>query len=149
MSLERDIASMTESVGLKLYDTAVLHENEDVIYRVSVVSSNVVDGKKEGVTLDQCVALTNLISPLLDVTPPVSGNYRLEVSSAGIERKITTLEQFILSVGENIALTLLSKEKLKGVLQKVEGSKIFLESENELKEIEFGTISKAKTYFEW
>jgi ribosome maturation factor RimP len=140
---------MTESVGLKLYDTAVLHENEDVIYRVSVVSSNVVDGKKEGVTLDQCVALTNLISPLLDVTPPVSGNYRLEVSSAGIERKITTLEQFILSVGENIALTLLSKEKLKGVLQKVEGSKIFLESENELKEIEFGTISKAKTYFEW
>ncbi|MDD2566869.1 MAG: ribosome maturation factor [Thiovulaceae bacterium] len=149
MSLERDIASMTESVGLKLYDTAVLHENEDVIYRVSVVSSNVVDGKKEGVTLDQCVALTNLISPLLDVTPPVSGNYRLEVSSAGIERKITTLEQFILSVGENIALTLLSKEKLKGVLQKVEGSKIFLESDNELKEIEFGTISKAKTYFEW
>lgn len=149
MSLERDIASMTESVGLKLYDTAVLHENEDVIYRVSVVSSNVVDGKKEGVTLDQCVALTNLISPLLDVTPPVSGNYRLEVSSAGIERKIATLEQFALSVGENIALTLLSKEKLKGVLQKVEGSKIFLESDNELKEIEFGTISKAKTYFEW
>lgn len=149
MSLERDIASMTESVGLKLYDTAVLHENDDVIYRVSVVSPNVVDGKKEGVTLDQCVELTNLISPLLDVTPPVSGNYRLEVSSAGIERKIATLEQFLLSIGENVALTLLSKEKLKGVLQKVEGSKIFLEQEGALKEIEFGTISKAKTYFEW
>jgi ribosome maturation factor RimP len=149
MSLERDIASMTESVGLKLYDTAVLHENDDVIYRVSVVSPNVVNGKKEGVTLDQCVELTNLISPLLDVTPPVSGNYRLEVSSAGIERKITTLEQFLLSIGENVALTLLSKEKLKGVLQKVEGTKIFLEQEGALKEIEFGTISKAKTYFEW
>ena len=149
MSLERDIASMTESVGLKLYDTAVLHENDDVIYRVSVVSPNVVNGKKEGVTLDQCVELTNLISPLLDVTPPVSGNYRLEVSSAGIERKIATLEQFLLSIGENVALTLLSKEKLKGVLQKVEGSKIFLEQDGALKEIEFGTISKAKTYFEW
>ncbi|MGD9717973.1 MAG: ribosome maturation factor [Sulfurimonadaceae bacterium] len=149
MSLERDIASMTESVGLRLYDTAVLHENDDVIYRVSVVSPNVVNGKKEGVTLDQCVELTNLISPLLDVTPPVSGNYRLEVSSAGIERKIATLEQFLLSIGENVALTLLSKEKLKGVLQKVEGSKIFLEQEGALKEIEFGTISKAKTYFEW
>jgi ribosome maturation factor RimP len=149
MSLERDIASMTESVGLRLYDTAVLHENDDVIYRVSVVSPNVVNGKKEGVTLDQCVELTNLISPLLDVTPPVSGNYRLEVSSAGIERKIATLEQFLLSRGENVALTLLSKEKLKGVLQKVEGSKIFLEQDGALKEIEFGTISKAKTYFEW
>ncbi|MGE4510802.1 MAG: ribosome maturation factor [Sulfurimonadaceae bacterium] len=149
MSLERDIASMTESVGLRLYDTAVLHENDDVIYRVSVVSPNGVNGKKEGVTLDQCVELTNLISPLLDVTPPVSGNYRLEVSSAGIERKIATLEQFLLSIGENVALTLLSKEKLKGVLQKVEGTKIFLEQEGALKEIEFGTISKAKTYFEW
>ena len=149
MSLERDIASMTESVGLRLYDTAVLHENDDVIYRVSVVSPNVVNGKKEGVTLDQCVELTNLISPLLDVTPPVSGNYRLEVSSAGIERKIATLEQFLLSIGENVALTLLSKEKLKGVLKKVEGSKIFLEQDGALKEIEFGTISKAKTYFEW
>ncbi|MDY0117633.1 MAG: ribosome maturation factor [Sulfurimonadaceae bacterium] len=144
MSLEKDIASMTESVGLKLYDTAVLHENEDLIFRVSVVATN-----KEGVNLEQCVELTNLISPLLDVTPPVSGNYRLEVSSAGIERKVATLEQFALSLGENISMTLLDKTKLKGKLQKIEDTKIFLEIDGEEREIEFGTISKAKTYFEW
>lgn len=144
MSLEKDIATMTESVGLQLYDTAVLHENDDLIFRVSVVATN-----KEGVTLEQCVELTNLISPLLDVTPPVSGNYRLEVSSAGIERKVATIEQFLLSVGENISIILLDKTKLKGKLKKVEDTKIYLEIEEEVREVEFGTISKAKTYFEW
>lgn len=144
MSLEKDIASMTESVGLKLYDTAVLNENDDLIFRVSVVATN-----KEGVTLEQCVELTNLISPLLDVTPPVSGNYRLEVSSAGIERKVVTIEQFLLSIGENISMILLDKTKLKGKLAKVEDTKIYLEIEDEVREVEYGTISKAKTYFEW
>ncbi len=106
MSLERDIKKMVESVGLSLYDTAVINENENTIYRVSVTAPG-------GVTLDQCVEVTHLISPLLDITSPVSGEYRLEVSSPGIERKLKTLEHFAQSVGEKAAITTLQKEKLR------------------------------------
>jgi len=149
MSLQKDIDSLVSSVGMELYDTAVVSENSETIYRVSVVSCEVKDGKRVGVSLEKCVELTHLISPLLDVTPPVSGEYRLEVGSPGIERKLTTLNHFEKSVGEKVSLTTNDKTKLKGILAKVENSDIFLDIESKTNKIDFGDISKAKTYFEW
>lgn len=148
MSLADDINSLVASVDLELYDTVIVNENDETIYRVSVISKEINDGKRAGVSLDSCVELTHLISPLLDVTPPVSGDYRLEVGSPGIERKLTTINHFKKSVGEKVALNV-NKEKIRGVLAKVEGSKIFVETEDETVELEFNDISKAKTYFEW
>lgn len=143
MSLENDIKNLVESVGLKLYDATVLSENGETIYRISVTSP-------EGVTLDKCVEATHLISPLLDVTPPVSGEYRLEVSSPGIERKLKTLEHFANSAGEKVEITTKSKEKYRGELLRVEGENIIV-ADKEVGEtsVSFGEVSKAKTYFEW
>ena len=149
MSLESDIKSLVNSMGLELYSTDTLSENGETIYRVSVVSTEINDSKKVGVKMDECVALTHLLSPLLDVTPPVSGEYRLEVGSPGIERKLRTLRDFELSVGEKVAVNSISKEKVKGILTKVEGSKIFIQSDDELHQFDFADIAKAKTYFEW
>jgi ribosome maturation factor RimP len=149
MSLQSDIESIVKSVGLELYDTAIVNENDETIYRVSVISNELKDGKKVGVSLDSCVELTHLISPLLDVTPPVSGEYRLEVGSPGIERKLTTISQFSKSIGERVALTLGDKTKLRGTLTKVEGSKIFADIDGDINEVDFNDINKAKTYFEW
>lgn len=143
MSLESDIKKMVESIGLSLYDTAVLNENENTIFRVSVTAPG-------GVTLNQCAELTHLINPLLDVTSPVSGEYRLEVSSPGIERRLKTLEHFIQSVGEKVALSTISKEKFEGQMIGVENDEIILMTkENGEQKIPFRSISKAKTYFEW
>lgn len=143
MSLERDIKKMVESIGLSLYDTQILNENENTIYRVSVTAPG-------GVTLDQCAELTHLINPLLDVTPPMSGEYRLEVSSPGIERRLKTLEHFAQSVGEKVALSTLNKEKFEGEILSVNGEEITIltKEEGEIK-VPFRSISKAKTYFEW
>lgn len=149
MSLEKDIESFVKSVGLELYEITVANDGSDTIYRVSVVSNDIEEGKRKGVSLDECVDLTHLISPLLDVTPPLSGDYRLEVGSPGIERKITTIRQFELCAGEKVAISLKSKEKLKGTLLKVEGSKVFLDVDGKEVSVDFGEISKAKTYFEW
>ena len=149
MSLQSDIKSLVESVDLVLYDTAVVSENDETIYRVSVVSNEVKDGKRVGVSMDSCVELTHLISPLLDVTPPVSGDYRLEVGSPGIERKLNTLDHFKKSVGEKVAVVLSSKEKTRGTLKSVEDSKLLIETGNETVEVDFNDITKAKTYFEW
>ncbi len=142
MALEKDIENLVESIGLHLYDTAVVTENGETIYRVNVVA----DG---GITLDQCVEATKLLSPLLDVTPPVHGEYRLEVSSPGIERKLKTLQHFRYSVGENVKLVLTDKMKLRGQLKRIEGDKIVVETEEGEKTIAFDDIVKASTYFEW
>ena len=149
MSLEGDINSLVKSVDLELYDTVIVSENDETIYRISVMSSEIIDGKRAGVSLDKCVELTHLISPLLDVTPPVSGDYRLEVGTAGTERKLMTINHFKKSIGEKIALNLVSSNKVRGTLVKIEGSKIFIDTEDETAELEFNDIIKAKTYFEW
>ena len=150
MSLESDINSLVQSVDLELYDTNIVNENDETIYRVSVISTKKDDnGKREGVSMDACVELTHLISPLLDVTPPVSGDYRLEVGSPGIERKLTTLEHFKKSIGEKVNVQTLSKEKYRGILKKVHNNAIFIEVDGEEKELKFNDIVKARTYFEW
>ena len=149
MSLQSDIESIIKSVDLELYDAVIVSENDETIYRISIISNEVEDGKRKGVSLDTCVELTHLISPLLDVTPPVSGDYRLEVGTAGIERKLVNISHFRKSIGEKVSLLHSGKEKVRGTLRKVEGSKVFVQTEDEEAEVEFNDIIKAKTYFEW
>ena len=152
MSLESDIKSLVKSLDLELYDTAIVNENDETIFRVSVVSDKMTeDGKREGVNMDTYVELTHLISPLLDVTSPVSGEYRLEVGSPGIERKLSNLNHYKMSIGEKISILATDKEKYKGKLLRVDGNKIFLETaDKEVEvELEYSNIAKAKTYFEW
>lgn len=143
MSLESDIKKIVESIGLALYDTQILNENENTIYRVSITA-------RGGVTLDQCTQVTHLINPLLDVTPPMSGEYRLEVSSPGIERRLKTLDHFKQSVGEKALVNLIGKEKFEGEILEVVGEEItLLTDDNGEQKIPFRSISKAKTYFQW
>ena len=127
MSLTSDINSLVTSVDLELYDTSIISEGEETIYRVSVISTEIKDGN----------------------ISPVSGDYRLEVGSPGIERKMTTIKHFELSLGEKISILANEKKKYRGTLLKVEGSKIFLSSEEETYEVQFNDVVKAKTYFEW
>lgn len=149
MSLESDIESFVKSLDLELYDISTVSEFDETIYRISVVSTEIEDGKRKPVSLDTCAELSRLISPLLDVTPPVSGDYRLEVSSPGIERKLKNLRHYELSLGENVQLGFSNRDKLKGRLTKVEDSKITVEVDGKEEIVDFGEISKAKTYFEW
>lgn len=146
MSLYEDIESLANSLDLEVYDISTLKENDDNIFRVSVVSKIIEDGKRGGVSMDKCVELTHLLSPLLDVDEPMSSEYRLEVGSAGIERKISTIKQFKLSIGELAQISLKDKSKLSGVIKSVEDNTITLEDGSN---IDFTQISKAKTYFQW
>jgi len=149
MSLESDIESFVKSLDLELYDISTVNEFDETIYRISVVSNEIEDGKRKPVSLDACAELSRLISPLLDVTPPVSGDYRLEVSSPGIERKLKNLHHYELSIGEDVQLGFSSRDKLKGKLISVEDSKIIVEVDGKEEVVDFGEISKGKTYFEW
>ena len=149
MSLQSDIESVVKSVGLELYDTVIVNEFDETIFRVSVISPEFEDGKRKSVPLENYVELTHLLSPLLDVTPPVSGEYRLEVGSPGIERKLTTSDHFKKSIGEDVAIVFGEKEKLRAKLKEINGNTLIFENEDGTTEVDFNDIKKAKTYFEW
>jgi ribosome maturation factor RimP len=55
--------------------------------------------KPNGVTITDCAQISRALSPELDVADPIPGEYRLEVSSPGIERPVETLADFQRFVG--------------------------------------------------
>jgi len=141
------LKKVIEDCGVVLYDTEVVNENDEKIVRVYIV-------KKEGITLEDCTKVSHIISPLLDLEPPVSGEYRLEVSSPGIERKLTKLDHLKLSVGDLIKATIKEGDKsikIKGELLSVDGDKIkvFDKNTKETKEFLYSDLIKAKTYYQW
>jgi len=142
VSLEEEIKKIVEACGAKLYDIETVTERGKTIYRVTIKH-------EDGVDLELCANISNLISPLLDVNPPIRGDYSLEVSSPGIERKLKKLSHFKNSIGEKVLIVTLDGNQYRGILKKVEKEKIFIETEEGEKEIDFNEIASAKTYFEW
>ena len=142
MSLEQDIRKIVESCGAKLYDIEIVNERGKSIYRVIITAKN-------GVNIDKCVEVSNLISPLLDVHPPISGEYNLEVSSPGIERKLTKRSHFENSLEENVRITTKNGSVIEGKLKKAEDDGVTLETKDGKKHIAWDDIASTKTYFEW
>ena len=103
--------------------------------------------KPASVTIDDCVNVSNHLNHVLSVEDEVDYD-RLEVSSPGIDRVIKKLEDFVRFVGENIKLKtrmpIDERRNFKGKILGVEGSTIFLhtEDEGEIK-IAFSEIDKA------
>ncbi|EAI7244862.1 ribosome maturation factor RimP [Campylobacter upsaliensis] len=137
-----NLKALCKEAGVELYDSELVSENGKKIYRIYIM-------KEGGVSLEDCAKLSEILSPIFDVEPPVSGEYFLEVSSAGLERKLSTLEHFEKSVGEMLKITTSEKEKIQGKLLKVEGENIFLQDEKAEICIEFSQVKKAKTFIEW
>ncbi len=142
MNLDTQIAKIIESNGAALYDTEIVTEFDETIFRVLIT-------KIGGVTLDLCAKISHELSPFLDVHPPMSQAYRLEISSPGIERKLTKPVHFKNAIGEKIKLKLVGKDKLKGTLAHADDDGITIESRQGEKSYIYGEINTSKTYFDW
>ena len=142
MNLEVQIAKIIEANGAALYDTEIVTEFEETIYRVLVT-------KVGGVSLDLCATISHELSPFLDVHPPMSQAYRLEISSPGIERKLSKPEHFKNAVGEKVKVKLGEGDKLKGLLKSVDNDGIVVETKQGEETYKYAELNACKTYFDW
>ena len=142
MNLEEQIAKIVEANGARLYDIETVTEFDEKIYRISIT-------KEGGVSLDLCADISSELSPFLDVNPPMHGQYRLEVSSPGIERKLTKSAHFKQSVGEKVKVKVLGGEKLKGTLKTADDEGIVVETKEGDKAFKYNELGTVKTYFEF
>ena len=138
---------VVEDCGVSLYDTEIVSDGKNKIVRVYIMAEG-------GVSLDQCSKVTKIISPILDLDPPLQGRYTLEVSSPGIERKLMSKEHFKYAVGENVKVTIQDGDvgvKIKGKLISFDGESLVVNDTNskEYKEFPYIEIIKAKTYYQW
>lgn len=104
------------------------------------------DGR--AVSVDDCALASRLVSAVLDVEDPVSGSYVLEVSSPGIDRPLTRLQDFERFAGFEARVELRvpveGRRRFRGRLMGVEQDRIRLETEQEEVELSFDDIQKAK-----
>ncbi|WP_300702140.1 ribosome maturation factor RimP [uncultured Campylobacter sp.] len=137
-----NLEALCAEVGLDFYDDELVNENGRKIYRVYV-------SKQGGVSLDDCAKLSEILSPILDIESPVSTEYSLEVSSTGLERKLSKLKHFEKSIGELVSISTISKEKFQGKLVSVKDGLLTLQNGEGKIELNFNDIKKAKTFVIW
>ncbi|EFK95950.1 conserved hypothetical protein [sediment metagenome] len=137
-----NIEKIIQSLGASLYDIEVVSEFDETIFRVMIT-------KQGGVNLDDCAEVSRELSLFLDVNPPIENEYRLEVSSPGIERKLINPKHFIQSIGEKVKLKIAEVGQVVGLLKDANEKDITVETDGEMKTFTYSQINKARTYFEW
>ncbi len=105
-------------------------------------------------TIDDCSDLSHRISDLLDQLEadgrdPIAGAYRLEVSSPGIDRPLTRLNEFADWAGHEARLTLTEpvegRKQLTGDLVGVEGNAVTIDVRKHARmTVDFSQIADAK-----
>jgi ribosome maturation factor RimP len=90
--LKEELRPAIETAGYVLYDIGFRKE------RGSLVLSVVID-RSEGISIDDCVAVSDILNPLLDRLDPVAGDYSLEVTSPGAERRLRDAAEIAAATG--------------------------------------------------
>lgn len=90
---------VVEENGCELWDVEYLKEAGEWFLRVYI-------DKDGGVSIDDCVAVTRALDPILDERDLISDSYTFEVSSAGVERQLKRESDFQRFMGAFCAVKL-------------------------------------------
>lgn len=102
------------------------------------------------ITIEECTRLSRAVSAVLDAADPIAGEFMLEVSSPGVDRPLTRLEDFATFEGLEARIELdrlaENRKRFKGVLAGVDGDNVCidLEGEEETLLLPFAWIAEAK-----
>jgi ribosome maturation factor RimP len=129
--LAADVAAVVEPVlgdlGFRLVRVKIQGDGRD---RIVQLMAERPDGS---ITVDDCEAISKGISPVLDVADTVSGAYRLEVSSPGIDRPLVRPSDFEDWSGHEAKIELTEpidgRRRFKGVLEGFEDGEVRIKAD--------------------
>lgn len=131
-----------EELGYDLVDLEYVKENNENYLKFYI-------GKPEGITIDDCQRVSEVVGDKLDELDPIKESYFLEVSSPGLDRPLKTDKDLKRNLGKEIEISLYKslegKKKYVGELIGFTDSNIKIMMDNsEEKEIERDIISNIK-----
>jgi ribosome maturation factor RimP len=105
--------------------------------------------KPDGVSLEDCEKVSMAVSALLDVEDPLPGQYNLEVSSPGADRRLTKMAHFERFSGENVKVqmrfpSIEGRRRFGGKLVSVDETNIVVEVDGELHTLAVANIEVAR-----
>jgi len=134
-----------ESMGYEVVLIEFLRDGKRWVLRIYI-------DKENGITIDNCAEVSDLISPLLDVEDFIAPSYSLEVSSPGVNRPLRKKEHFEKVVGETVKISLTeplenNRKNLKGKLIHVKDTYVAVEIDKEVIEVPMTNIKKSKLIY--
>jgi len=144
--VESLIKTKIEQNGYSLYDVQYAKEGKNYFLRIFI-------DKPEGIDLNDCEKVNDLINPLLDEVDYIKEQYFLEVSSPGIERVLRKDEHLKENIGNEIEIKLFKpengKKEFEGTLNSFDKENIKINIQNEEITIERKNISNMKLKYNW
>ena len=106
--LKDDIRSLLEvplkQEGAVIADMVLSQYKSNSTLRLFIYSDN-------GTNLEECARISRLVGDIIDGTDYFERGYTLEVSSPGLDRPLTTLQDFKYRIGETVRLEFHDKRK--------------------------------------
>lgn len=109
------VEPITAELDLMLWDIRFIKEGATWILRV------VIDREDAPVSINDCVAVSRKLSPILDEADPIPQSYCLEVTSPGADRELTREEHYAYYEGYPVTLKLYrpdeaGRKEIEGIL---------------------------------
>ena len=130
-----------EALGFELWGVEYVASGKHTLLRLYIDA-------EQGITVDNCAAVSEQVSAVMDVEDPLSSEYTLEVSSPGMDRLLFKLDQYPAYVGEWVELRLRSpfegRRKFLGVLKGIEGDEVVIQVDDHEYLLPHSAIDKAR-----
>ena len=106
-----------------------------------------IDGE-DGISVDDCQAVSHQVSGLLDVEDPIPGQYSLEVSSPGLDRPLFRAVDFERFAGQEVRVRLVAplegRRKFRGVLVGMRDGRVVVQAEEQELVVALEEIAEAR-----
>lgn len=110
-----------KALGLELWGIEYLGRGKQSVLRIFIDSD-------QGITVEDCEKVSRQLSSVLDVEDPIAGEYRLEISSPGTDRRLFAIAHFEKYIGNEVNVklrtTIDGRRKVKGTISGVKGDTI-------------------------
>lgn len=134
------LAEPVEALGYELWGIQFVGAGNHSTLRLFIDSAN-------GITVDDCAAVSRQVGAVLDVEDPITSEYNLEVSSPGLDRPLFTADHYRKYIGNEVVMVLNmpmeGRRKWQGEVIAVEGDMITLRQNDKEQILALPNVQKA------
>jgi len=143
------VEPIVDDLGCELVDVVIRQGGTEGLIRI-VIDQVSGDGR---VSIKNIESISREVGIQLDASGYMKGNYKLEVSSPGLDRILAREKDFVAAVGTKVSLQtrrpIESRKRFKGILKGFESGVARLEVESGEVQIPFGEVEKANSIYQF
>lgn len=137
---------IVKEASVEIWDVEFKKEGPNYVLRIYL-------DKDGGISIDDCEKVSRALDAVLDEKDPISQEYLLEVSSAGLDRLIKNKEHFEKCMGKNVDVKLFAQvdgiKEFTGELSGYDGTMVTFLVDGKTKEYPLDKISSIRQTVEF